>query len=288
MQPATVMGDPRWWGDYKVSTDFLLKQSDYVELLGRIVVQRGTTVAGYHLRVNSDGHWKLYRKAINKGKNNATLASGKTSFKTGKWHRMGLKMKGDKISVILDGTTVAAVRDSFSVTGQIGLAVSRWNHAQFDNVKITPTGKRPTFIPQKNMTATATSEHSGAYRGYTFTAAKAIDGRPETAWHSEWTPIKMPLPQSITLDLGGGYTVRGLTYRPNFIHLAPKGNITRYNIYISSDGKSFKKVASGNWPTTLATKLVRWPGQKAHYIRLEGVKGVQSMVSAGEINVISQ
>ena len=48
MDPTTVIGDPRWWGDYEVRTDVLLEQDGYVELLGRLSAQAHQKIAGYH------------------------------------------------------------------------------------------------------------------------------------------------------------------------------------------------------------------------------------------------
>src|SRR5690606_35910450 len=56
IQPATIMGDPRWWGDYTASTDVLLEQPGSIELVGRISGEkRSTQIAGYHLQISSEG-----------------------------------------------------------------------------------------------------------------------------------------------------------------------------------------------------------------------------------------
>lgn len=208
---------------------------------------------------------------------------------------MALKMRGYNIEVIIDGETVGSVNDDYNVTGQIGLVTSKWVHAQFDNVEITPTTTGPDFISKKGMTVIATTEENPdepleyIYNlGYIFTADNAIDGRPETAWHSGRTPNREPLPQSITIDMGSIQSTQGLTYRPNFITHSPGGIITGYNIYLSLDGNNFEKVASGGWPGDVATKLVTWPEMEARYVRLEGVKGVSDMASASEIDIIRE
>jgi O-glycosyl hydrolase len=282
MPPTTIMGDPSWWGDYKVSTDVLLEQPGYVELLGRIAAQMDTIMAGYHLRINSDGAWKLYRCA--RQKKGVVLKAGKVPFGTGKWHRIALQMRDCTIAALIDGKQVASVQDTFNLSGQIGLTTSKWEHAQFDNLTVTPTGAWPRFIPHQGMRATATSEHTGFHRGYSYLAGNAIDDRPESAWNSEWEP-KAKLPQSITLDLGRSYQIRGLTYRPDFISFG-KGRITGYRIYVSSDGQSYHEVTKGKWADDVATKMAVWPVREARYIRLEAVEGADSLASAAEINVM--
>lgn len=293
MNPTTVMGDPSMWGDYEVSIDVLLEEPGFVELTGRVVAQSDTTIAGYQLRVNSNGLWQLNRTTLKE--EDITLISGNVLFEPKEWHQIGLRMQGQRIEVIINGEEVGIASDDYNTTGQIALAVSRWNHAQFDNVEITPFGKEPDFIPQKGMRSTATTEENPEYPltymyslGYTFTADKAIDGRPETAWHSARTPNRDPLPQSIIIDVGSTQSIEGLTYRPNFIKHSPGGIMTKYNVYLSSDGNNFRKVASGDWPATFGTKLVSWRKKKARYIKLEGVAGENDMVSAGEINIFRE
>lgn len=291
LRPSTVMGDPRWWGDYEVSVDALLEEPGYVELLGRVSAQFDTTLVGYHLQVSSKGEWNLYSQDFEKfGTWKKVLASGTASFKVGEWHRLALNMRGAKIDILIDNKQVGRVENSNHTTGQIGLLVNPWQHAQFDNVRVTPTGEWPRFVPHKNMSAAATSDHPEIHKGYVYKVSNAIDDRPETSWHTEWEP-KAKLPHSITLDLGKSYKIQGLTYQPRLDtkHIINNinGMITDYTIYVSSDGKSFKKVTSGKWPIGSSTKVVGWPEpQQAHYVRLEATGGTGDAASAGEINVI--
>ncbi len=282
MDPTTIVGDPRWWGDYQVSAEFLLEDEGYVELLGRVSTEpvHGPSLGGYHLRVASDGGWKLYSEDPARGTH--TLASGTADIGTGSWHGVRLRMRGDELAIYLDGERVATVDDGRQRTGNVGLAVSKWDNAQFDEVKVTRTAPRPHFVPQEEMSATATSHH-GFYRGWTYPAAKAIDDRPETYWHSEFGP-RLPLPQAITLDLGDVHDVQGLAVQPRYGDTSAM--ITRYNVYVSVDGENFRKVGSGSWPVSSATKIASWDGTvEARYVRLEATGGVKDLASAAEINV---
>jgi hypothetical protein len=47
------------------------------------------------------------------------------------------------------------------------------------------------------------------------------------------------------------------------------GNITAYNIYASTDGAAFTKVASGTWAADGIIKRVMFTPVKARYLRLE-------------------
>lgn len=293
VQPATVMGDSRWWGDYTVSSDVLLEQSGYVEIVGRIsAIRRTTQVTGYHLRVHSSGDWELYHvdvRGINDGEKEVIASGSNVSFNVGEWHELGLRMEGEKIDVLINGEKVDSVNDSYFKTGQIGFFVSAWQNVQFDNVQITPNGDWPAFVPKNNMRVYATSDHVENSTGHgNFIAEHAIDGRVETFWHSEWEPER-PLPQSVTIELGGFYDIRGLMYQPR-IDNNKRGMITDYNIYISSNGEDFEKVGSGSWEIGTSTKFAPIGSEKeipkARYIRLEAVEAEEGVVSAAEIDVM--
>lgn len=138
-----------------------------------------------------------------------------------------------------------------------------------------------SLIPQSQMTATATSWHSG------YEPSKAIDGDPNTMWHSEWSPYQA-LPQAITLNLGGTYNVSGLQYQPRIDSGGGSSNgiITSYNIYVSTDGKTFEKVASGTWALDKTQKAASFTASGIRYVRLEAVQGYNGYASAAEINII--
>ncbi|MGH3169114.1 MAG: discoidin domain-containing protein, partial [Trebonia sp.] len=136
-----------------------------------------------------------------------------------------------------------------------------------------------SIVPQGQMTATASSYQSG------YPPGNAIDGNPDTLWHTEWDPNRAYPPQSITLDLGGTYNVSGLLYLPRQDG-NPNGIITGYQVLVSQDGSSFTQLAAGNWTQDETLKQVTFPPVAARYVELVGVQGANGYVSAAEINVI--
>ncbi|MEX0720781.1 MAG: discoidin domain-containing protein [Balneolaceae bacterium] len=288
MPPTTIFGDPNWWGDYKVSTDVMLEDTGYVELISRISALSGLRVAGYHFQLKDNGEWKFYRQELNtteKDNEEQILASGESSFRPGEWHTITLDMNGKNIVILLDGETLEAIEDEYFITGQIGLRANGWQNAQFDDVEITPNGRAPETASQGDFSITATSDQPGNHGGRDYVASRAIDGRIETFWHTEFDENKATLPQSVILDLGESYKVEGLIYQPRMDN-HQGGMITRYNIYVSKDGATYKKVAQGNWQKGNATKIADWDSMNARYIKLEAVEAVGGSASAGELNVI--
>jgi hypothetical protein len=194
-------------------------------------------------------------------------------------------MHGSRIRIWIDHKSVGSVDNKDYITGQIGLLVSPWQKAQFDNVVIRKTGDWPHFINKKNMRAWASSAHAANYKGYDYVAAHAVDDRPETIWHNEWEP-KAALPQSLTIDMGRLYQVEGLVCQPR-LDGTDKGMITTCNVYISKDGTHFKKVDSGKWHPSPGSKAIQFAHKmQARYIKVEATAGIAHMAAVGEISIM--
>lgn len=135
-------------------------------------------------------------------------------------------------------------------------------------------------LPREGMSATATSFEStvGAVPN------NALDGDPATLWHSRYNPDRAPLPQAITVDLGGAYDVSELAYQPRTDGNL-NGIITDYNVYVSSDGQNFTRVTTGSWPADTSTKLAAFDAPRARFIRLEATGSYENkdLASVAEI-----
>jgi alpha-galactosidase len=138
-----------------------------------------------------------------------------------------------------------------------------------------PNGPWPSYVPQNQITATATSAHNG------YPASAAVDGNLATIWHDEWQP-QAPLPQAITLDLGSTQQVYGLTYQPR-LDGSSTGTITAFRVETSQDGASFAPVATGSWADDTSLKSVTFDATSARYLRLAATAGDGGYASAAEI-----
>ncbi|MCJ8014215.1 discoidin domain-containing protein [Paenibacillus sp. KQZ6P-2] len=188
------------------------------------------------------------------------------------------QLSDKRLSVVEGSNTIV-------VTGDIGLGFKATAAVKAtldgvtvlsDPIAITANGNN---VPQSQMTATATSQETS---GENNAASMAIDGNPQTIWHTKWDKSN-PLPQSITLNLGGTYKINKITYLPR--QSGDNGKITSYNVYVSTDGATFTKVASGNWASDSAEKAASFTGTNASHVKLEATAGVGGWASAAEINV---
>ena len=193
-------------------------------------------------------------------------------FNSNAWHTMKLRFYKTAVTAFLDGAVVSILEADSSLEGRCSLS-STYDPNLFANLSVKPLNAR---VPASKMKASATSCAPG------FEPGKAIDGTARTFWHSERDPV-VPLPQSITLDLGGTYEVDMVTYLPG--QYWPSGIITEYNLYTSLDGVQFQKAASGKWENNKAIKIVKFPAVKTAFIKLEAISGTNGNAAVAEIAV---
>ncbi|WP_136606242.1 discoidin domain-containing protein [Paenibacillus dokdonensis] len=144
--------------------------------------------------------------------------------------------------------------------------------------EVTVSGQQGLMeIPQSQMSATATSSEAGVND-----PSLALDANPDTHWHTKWYNVD-PLPQSIIVNLGGSYKISKLGYLPR--PDAGNGTITAYNVYASTDGVAFTKIAEGTWLRNKQLKEVNFTPIVANYVKLEAVQGVGDFASAAELTV---
>ncbi|CAH1192928.1 hypothetical protein PAECIP111891_00462 [Paenibacillus allorhizoplanae] len=284
----TEFGDLKWQ-DYDYNVDTLIENSGSVSIYGRVgrALSGGNVYdyTGYRLGIDDNGEWNLcycdpYTYETG---DDVTLASGTISgFSADTWHNLKLSFMGTNIKAYVDNNEIASITDSRRGKGMAGLG-SGWNQAQFDNISVvgkeSPPDPNPA-IPQSEMTASATSEElenesNGAFN--------VLDEDPNTIWHTKWD-LSDPLPQSITLNLGGTYDVNKIKVLPRQGG-GSNGMITAYNVYASTDGIQYTNVASGTWAKDKTEKTAEFPATRASFIKLEATAGQGGWASAAEINV---
>jgi hypothetical protein len=84
----------------------------------------------------------------------------------------------------------------------VALVTNRWNNSQFMNLEVVPNGGQPYTWKSEGLI------HAGAKVIGCDSAAEdnpgtsAIDGDPNTFWHTAWLPQQAPFPHFLALDLG--------------------------------------------------------------------------------------
>jgi beta-galactosidase len=120
-------------------------------------------------------------------------------------------------------------------------------------------------------------------------AVHAVDGDPSTFWHTRWSGAQDPQPHEIQIDLGLSFELAGFTYLPR--QNQQNGRISRYEFYVSTDGKNWgQAISKGRWPNTASLQKVTFDKPVAgRFIRLVSLSEVmrQYYTSAAEIDIIA-
>jgi beta-galactosidase len=99
-------------------------------------------------------------------------------------------------------------------------------------------------------------------------AAHAIDGNPDTIWHTRWQPANDPMPHYLTIDLNKSVLLRGITCLPR--QDQANGRIAQVEIYCSNDPDVWgEPKATARWSDTdqLQTVLFKQPVE-TRYLKL--------------------
>jgi hypothetical protein len=104
------------------------------------------------------------------------------------------------------------------------------------------------------------------YEGY-----RAMDGNPETMWHTDCQFYETMPPHEILVDLRAAYEIAGFTYLPR--RGGGNGTIGQYECYVGDDPKNFgKPVVAGKIAHGNAENVIRFPvKQKGRYLRLRAL-----------------
>jgi hypothetical protein len=120
------------------------------------------------------------------------------------------------------------------------------------------------------------------------TADKAIDGDPDTIWHTQWQGGQPPFPHEIVVDLQSAQTVRGFKLLPR--QDMANGWFTGYEFYVGDNAQPWgAPAATGQFIAEANEKTVECASpQRGRFIRLvakDGVRG-QPWAAIAELDVL--
>ena len=122
-------------------------------------------------------------------------------------------------------------------------------------------------------------------------AANAIDGNPDTFWHTHLMSGERNPPQSFDVDCGEDIQVSAFTYLPRQDHVA-HGMTDKYRFEISRDGTRWVTLAEGEFSNIRANPIEQTVPLKnpvsARYFRFTGLHALEkNHISAAEVGVIA-
>ena len=127
------------------------------------------------------------------------------------------------------------------------------------------------------------SENSG-YEGF-----RALDGDPNSMWHTDFSFRQASHPHQITIDLGAAYELSGFAYLPR--PGGGNGTIGRYECFVSDNRKEMgQPVAAGRFSEGAAENVISFPAKvKGRFFQLRALDEVagQPWTSIAELRLLA-
>jgi pimeloyl-ACP methyl ester carboxylesterase len=150
----------------------------------------------------------------------------------------------------------------------------------------------PTGRAVEKLTLKVVKVDSEETAGEDGKGVNAVDGNPNTIWHTQWRGVSPAHPHEIILQLDPPCKIKGLTYLPRQELGDDDGTIESYEIYVSVDGKDFgQPVKKGEFfPYGKDKRTVLFEPKHCGFVRLIALSEVngRAWTSAAEIGVIQE
>jgi hypothetical protein len=120
--------------------------------------------------------------------------------------------------------------------------------------------------------------------------ANAVDGDPNTFWHTQWQDANPEHPHELVIELSSPATIKGFTYLPRQDD-SVNGMIKGYEFFTSTDGQDFgQPVAKGEFAEGKEMKTVSFNPTACRFIKLKALSEIngEAWTSAAEIGVVLQ
>ena len=120
--------------------------------------------------------------------------------------------------------------------------------------------------------------------------ANAVDGNPDTKWHTQWQDANPEHPHEIIVQLSPACRIRGFVYLPRQDD-SENGTIKEYEFFVSDDGKDFgAPVSKGSFEHGKEKRTVAFEPKSCRFIKLRALSEIndQPWTSVAEIDVIPE
>lgn len=126
-------------------------------------------------------------------------------------------------------------------------------------------------IPNSVIRAQASSEETaaGASEG---PAKLMLDGDPSTIWHSRYSTNAATYPHVLTFDLGSTRKVDGIGYLRRSAN--KNGPIKDYRVEVSTDGTTYREVATGAWKDVATMQDASFAATDARYVKVTALSSI--------------
>ncbi len=156
-----------------------------------------------------------------------------------------------------------------------------WSEA----VSISVTPQAAGVAGVKLKVVEVDSEETNSQDGH---GENAVDGDPNTYWHTQWQSNSPGPPHAIIIELLPPSVIKGFTYLPRQDE-SDHGTIKDYEFYVSDDGRNFgEPLKKGAFEPGKAEKVEAFEPIKCRFIKLKAISEINGLpwTSAAEIRVI--
>ncbi|MEM9415861.1 MAG: discoidin domain-containing protein [Planctomycetota bacterium] len=146
------------------------------------------------------------------------------------------------------------------------------------SVASTSIGEPAGALARDGWRVAADSEESDG------AAEQAIDGDPNTLWHTAYREQRDPHPHAIVIDMRDQVTFDGIAYLPR--QDSNSGRVGQYRIKISADAQHWSDaIASGTFPDDALMRRVSFDEVTARFVMLEALNAqrIQPVTSVAEL-----
>ena len=153
-----------------------------------------------------------------------------------------------------------------------------------ESAAVAPTAEAPPVKVTLKLARVDSEETAGENGG----GANAVDGNPNTLWHTQWQDANPEHPHEIVIELMPPATIKGFTYLPRQDD-SDHGDIKDYEFFASNDGDDFgQPVAKGAFENGKELKTVTFAPRACRFIKLKALSEVngEAWTSAAEIGVV--
>lgn len=201
-----------------------------------------------------------------------------------------------EIGDLAPGATVEADVTMYDISGrgadQISFELVDAEGVVHASARAAVSGVCATGTIHPETIADVSSEETSGEPSPNGPAAAAIDGDPDTYWHSQWSGSEAQPPHAIVVDLGEMQDVCGLVYTPRggAGSGATNGMIGEYEVYGSTEASAIdddwgEPLASGAFDGTARTQTADFGPTQVRYLKLVALSEAHgdSWASAAEI-----
>lgn len=189
---------------------------------------------------------------------------------------------GAKIYYSIDGGEYKLYTTSFALND--GGTVQAYAQKDGYFTSMSSTYKFNMFVNRTSWKILSFSSQQGGNE-----ATKAIDNNTSTFWHTQWSPSTPTHPHQLVIDMAKKYTVKAILYTARGDG-NENGMVKDYEVYLSTDNKTWKLAVSGQFAKTTAqqTATLKTPIE-ARYMKFVAKSEINNnaWASASEISIIA-